>query len=52
MPELRVLSPRLPAATRARLRVEARVDRVGYWLASRGAPGVARRLWRAFHMLG
>lgn len=49
-PHLRVLSPRLPLHTRARLGVERRIDAVAGWLAGHGHPGAAERLWRACRM--
>jgi hypothetical protein len=48
--DLRILSPRLPYRTRARLRVQERIDGVGGWLAGHGYPGAAEWLWRACRM--
>ena len=50
MPDLQILSPRLPLSTRVRLRAEHCIDRVGGWLAGHGWPGAAEWLWRACRM--
>jgi hypothetical protein len=49
--DLRVLSPRLPYRTRARLRAEHHLTAVGAWLIDHGHTGAAERLWRACRML-
>jgi hypothetical protein len=52
MPEPRVLSPRVPAATRARLRIEGLVDSACGWLCRyRRGTYIAEWLWRACRML-
>jgi hypothetical protein len=52
MPELRVLSPRLPYRTRVRLRTEHAVNGVCGWLCrSRRGSYVAEWVWRACRML-
>lgn len=50
MPELRILSPRLPYATRVRLRAEYHVDGAAYWLIERRRFRAAVWLWRACRM--
>ncbi|MFJ8538140.1 hypothetical protein [Streptomyces sp. NPDC093591] len=45
-----ILSPRLPLATRARLRAERRVDGAAYWLIVHGFNRAAVRLWKACGM--
>lgn len=50
MTGLRVLSPRLPYATRLRLRAESIIDGAAYWLIVRRRFRVAVWLWRACRM--
>lgn len=51
MPDPRVLSPRLPLTTRARLHAERRIDAVGAWLCGHRCTRLAEWLWRACRML-
>lgn len=51
MPDLRVLSPRLPFRIRARLRAERHVDAACSWLAFHGHEQAAIRIWRACRMI-
>lgn len=51
MPDLRVLSPRLPLAVRARLRAEYHIDGVAAWLIERRHFRAAMWMWRACRML-
>lgn len=50
MTDPRVLSLRLPAATRLRLGIEQRITGLGGWLAGHGQPRAAELLWRACRM--
>ncbi|MET9073900.1 hypothetical protein ABZX95_17370 [Streptomyces sp. NPDC004232] len=50
MPDLHVLAPRLTLRTRARLRVERRIDALAGWLVERGHTGAAERVWRTCGM--
>lgn len=50
MRDPRILSPRLPLATRARLRFEHLIDGIGGWLAGHGHSRAAIWLWRACRM--
>lgn len=50
MPDLHVLSPRLPLTRRARLRAEHHIDGAAYWLIERRHFRVAVWLWRACRM--
>lgn len=47
---VRVLSPRLPLSTRARLRAEHRIDEAAGWLVEHGHCRAAELLWRVCHM--
>lgn len=51
MPDLRVLSPRLPLRTRARLLVERPIDRLACWLVEHGHTWAAEWMWRACRMI-
>jgi hypothetical protein len=50
MPDLRILSPRLPYRTRARLAFERRIDQAGAWLCGHHGVWAAGILWRVCRM--
>lgn len=50
MSEPRILSPRLPFTTRARLYAQHCIDGAAYWLIQRGRNRAAVWLWRPWRM--